>query len=308
MRFPETLIEFQKQFPDETACWEALRRQRWPRGFRCPRCGHDRSYSIAERRLEQCQSCRHQASVTAGTIFHRTKVPLRIWFLGIYFLARHKKGISALQFQRDTGLGSYQTAWTLLHKLRSALWHRPESRLRGWVEADESYVGAEKEKGLRGGRQVGHKTIVAVAVEQRRHTAGSARLSVLDGVSFERDLGPFLRGVIDASEAVVRTDGFRGYLPLEEAGVAHDRQIQGPDHARSKEILFWSHLIFSNLKAWLLGTFHGVSKKHMQRYLEEFVYRFNRRWREEELFGFVLRRAVCGVPLPYARLTAELFG
>ena len=131
---------------------------------------------------------------------------------------------------------------------------------------------------------------------------------MLEGVSFERDLGPFLRGVIDAHQAVVLTDGFRGYLPLDDAGVAHQRHIQGCDRSRSAEILPWSHTIFSNLKAWLMGTFRGVSKKHMSRYLDEFVYRFNRRWREAELFGFVLARAVRGEPLPYSRLTAELFG
>ena len=268
MRFPETLIGFQEQFPDEASCWQALRRLRWPHGFQCPRCAHRRSYPIADRRLEQCQRCRYQASVTAGTVFHKTRVPLRIWFLGIFFLARHKQGISALQFQRDTGLGSYQTAWTLLHKLRSALWHRPENRLRGRVEADETYVGAEQEKGLRGGREVGHKTIVAVAVEPRRHTAGAARLAVLEGVSFERDLGPFLRGAIDARHTVVCTDGFHSDMPLESVGIAHDRHIQGPDRSRSAEILPWSHTLFSNLKAWLMATFRGVSKKHMPRYLE----------------------------------------
>lgn len=308
MKFPETLIEFQEQFPDEAACWKALRRLRWPHGFECPRCGHRKSYPIAGRRLEQCQSCCYQASLTAGTIFHKTRVPLRIWFLGIFFVARHKQGISALQFQRDTGLGSYQTAWTLLHKVRSALWQRAEHRLRGWVEADETYVGSKRERGLRGGREVGHKTIVAVAVEQRRHTAGSARLAVLEGVSFEEDLGPFLRGAIDADKAAVRTDGFAGYLPLEEAGITHDRHVQGSDRTRSAKILPWSHTIFSNLKAWLLGTFRGVSKKHMPRYLDEFIYRFNRRWREGELFGFVLSRAVRGEPFPYSRLTAELTG
>ncbi len=308
MQFPETVLEFQEQFPDEEACWQALRRVRWPHGFRCPRCGHRKSYPIAKRRLEQCQRCSYQASVTAGTVFHKTRVSLRIWFLGIFFVARHTPGISALQFQRDTGLGSYETAWTLLHKGRSALWHRAEDRLRGWVEADETYVGSKRERGLRGGREVGHKTIVGVAVEQRRHTAGSARLAVLEGVSFERDLGPFLRGAIDAREAAIRTDGFRGYLPLEEVGITHDRHIQGLDRTRSTEILPWSHMIFSNLKAWLQGTFRGVSKKHMPRYLDEFVYRFNRRWRESELFGFVLTRAVRGEPFPYRRLTAELWG
>jgi hypothetical protein len=307
MRFPATLIEFQDRFPDEASCWKALRQVRWPEGFRCPRCGGRESYPIATRRLEQCQRCRYQASVTAGTVFHRTRVPLRIWFLAIFFVARHKQGISALQLQRDTGLGSYQTAWTLLHKVRSALWHRPEHRLRGWVEADETYVGAEREKGLRGGREVRNKTIVGAAVEQRRHTAGSLRLSVLEGVNFDRDLGPFLRGVIDAHEAVVGTDGFPGYLPLEEAGVAHERLIQGHG-SRASEILPWVHTVFSNLKAWLMGTFRGVSPKHMPRYLDEFAYRFNRRWRENELFGFVLARAVHGEPLPYARLTAELLG
>jgi len=257
VKFPETLIEFQEQFPDEASCWKAVRRLRWPRGFRCPRCAHGRSYPIVERRLEQCQRCRYQASMTAGTLFHKTRVPLRIWFLAIFFVARHKQGISALQLQRDTGLGSYETAWTLLHKVRSSLWHRAEDRLRGWVEADETYVGAERERGLRGGREIGHKTIVAVAVEQRRHTAGSVRLAVLEGVSFERDLGPFLRGAIDAHQAAVRTDGFSGYLALEEVGVTHDRHIQGPDRARSAEILPWSHTIISNLKAWILGTSTG---------------------------------------------------
>ena len=149
MKFPETLIEFQEQFPNEEACWKALRLVRWPHGFECPHCGHRKSYPIARRRLEQCQSCRHQASLTAGTIFHKTRVPLRVWFLGIFFVARHKQGISALQFQRDTGLGSYQTAWSLLHKVRSALWHRAEHRLRGWVEADEAYVGSKRDRGLR---------------------------------------------------------------------------------------------------------------------------------------------------------------
>jgi transposase-like protein len=306
--FPKTLLAFQEQFPDDDACWQTLRRMRWPHGFRCPRCTHRKSYRLAERRLEQCQRCRYQASVTAGTIFHKTRVPLRVWFLAIFFVARHKQGISALQFQRDSGVGSYQTAWTLLHKVRSALGQQTDRPLRGWVEADESYVGSKRERGLRGGREVGHKTIVGVAVERRRHTAGSARLTVLEGVSYEDDLGPFLFDAIDPDHAAVHTDGFYGYLPLKEAGIRHKRHIQGSDRARSAEILPWSHTIFSNLKAWLQGTFRGVTKKHMPRYLDEFTYRFNRRWREGELFGFVLARAVRGRPMPYARLTAELIG
>lgn len=308
MDFPKTLLEFQARFPEEQACWEAVREMRWPEGFVCPRCGHGESYWIADRRLDQCRRCRYQASVTAGTIFHRTRVPLRIWFWAIFFVARHKQGISALQLQRDTGLGSYQTAWTLLHKVRSALWHRAQHRLEGLVEVDETYVGATREKGLRGGREVGHKTIVAAAVEQRGKAAGAARLAVLEGITFEDDLGPFVRGVIDARRATVRTDGLKSYLPLGEAGVRHERHIQGPDRSQSMEILRWAHLLFGNLKAWIRGTFHGVSKKHMPRYLDEFVYRFNRRGRDRELFRFVLARSLENGPLPYRRLIAESLG
>ena len=303
MKTPTTLLDFQAMFPDEEACWKHLRRMRWPRGFVCLRCGHRKSYPVAERRLEQCRACRYQASLTAGTIFHKTRVPLQIWFLGIFFVARHKKAISALQFQRDTGLGSYRTAWLLLHKLRSNLKPRAGFRLRGLVEADETYLGASRERGVVGRRVVG-KSIVGIAVEQREHTAGKVRLTVLEGVSFD-DLGPFVRGVIDGHDATIRTDGWKGYLPLEAAGVPHDPHTQGKDFARSAKLMPWSHTVFSNLKAWIRGTFHGVSRKHLQRYLDEFAYRFDRRWKEEELFGFVLRRALGGEPFPYHRLVAE---
>jgi len=304
MGFPSTLQEFQATFPDEQACWEALRRARWPEGFVCPRCGHEASSWISTRRLEQCCRCRYQCSVTAGTVFHRTRVPLLTWFWAIFFVARHKKGISALQLQRDTGFGSYKTAWSMLHRLRSALRHRPEARLAGLVEVDETYVGGH-ERGRRGGREVLHKSIVAVAVEQRPHSAGRARLSVLQGVTFQQDLGPFVQARIDPRRTTVRTDGFPVYLGLSAEGIRHDRKIQGSDRAHSTKILPWSHTIFGNLKTWLRGTFHGVSAKHLPRYLDEFVYRFDRRWREGELFGFVLKRAATGQPLSYHRLVAE---
>ena len=307
MEFPRTLQEFQAAFPDEEACWRALRGARWPRGFVCPRCEETASSWISTRRLEQCCRCRYQCSVTAGTVFHRTRAPLLTWFWAIFFLARHKKGISALQLQRDTGVGSYQTAWTMLHKLRSALRHRPAARLVGLVEADETFVGAH-ERGRRGGREVLNKSIVVAAVEQRPHSAGRVRLAVLERLRFEEDLGPFVRGVIDARRATVCTDGYAGYIGLQAAGVRHDRRIQGSDRARSAEILPWAHTVFGNLKTWLRGTFHGVSGKHLQRYLDEFSYRFDRRWREDELFGFVLSRAACGEPCPYRSLIAESVG
>lgn len=305
MQVPKTLHDFYDQFPDEESCWMALRQIRWPHGFICPRCAKRGSHRLRSRRLEQCRSCRYQTSVTAGTLFHKTRVPLRTWFLAIFYLGRHKKGISALQFQRDSGLGSYQTAWTLLHKLRSALGHRPQFRLTGLVEVDEAYVGGAVSGGARG-RGAPNKALVAGAVEQREHSAGAVRLSVVAQASRD-ELGPFVRGVIDAAQATVLTDGWRSYQHLGEVGVDHRPDVQG-DPVRAPEILPWIHKVFSNLKTWLRGTFHGVSPKHLPRYLQEFSYRFDRRARESELFFFVLRRAVHGEPLPYARLTAEVTG
>jgi len=307
MKFPRTLLEFGEVFPDEAACWQALRKARWPFGFRCPRCDHQRSSQLVKRRLEQCCRCRYQASVTAGTLLHRTQVPLRVWFLGVFFLARHKRGVSALQFQKDAGLGSYQTAWSLLHKLRVAMGQEDLRALFGLVEVDETYVGATREQGLRGGREVGNKTIVVGAVEHRDDRAGALRLQVLEGITFDHDLGPFVHQTIDPKRATVRTDGLTSYRPLPAAGFHHDRQIEG--HRRNaKEILPWIHLVFTNLKAWIRGAFHGVSKKHMQRYLDEFVFRFDRRVNEYGLLRALLNRVARSEPYPYARLTAETIG
>jgi transposase-like protein len=301
MQSPQTLIEFNAMFPTERSCWRALRRLRWPAGFRCPRCGHDRSHWLAQRGLEQCTACRYQASVTAGTLFHGSRVALRHWFLAIFFVARHKKGISALQFQRDTGLGSYKTAWLLLHKVRAALTQRSDRLLIGLVEADESYVGGRDVPGP-AGRGALHKTPVAIAVESRGRHAGAVRMRALKGIS-RADVFPFLREAIDR-RATVATDGMRTYSTLADTGVRHDRRIQGSPH-RAPEILPWVHTVAGNLKTWLRGTFHGVSAKHLARYLDEFSYRFDRRWRENELFGFVLRRVVLSRPLFYRMLVAE---
>ena len=172
------------------------------------------------------------------------------------------------------------------------------------MEVDES-DGGGSERGRRGGREVLHESIVAGAVEQRAHTAGRARLAVLRSVRFEDDLGPFVLGVVDPHRATERTDGFQPYRALPRVGIRHDRRVQGLDPEASSEILPWVHRVFGNLKTWLRGTFHGVSQKHLPRSLDEFTDRFDRRWREGELFGFVLQRAVPGEPFPYARLVAE---
>ena len=303
MQFPPTLLEFQAQFPDDAACWAYLRRARWPNGFVCPRCGGRGSHFLASRRLEQCRKCRYQGSVTAGTVFHGTHVSLRVWFLGIFFRARHKQGISALQFQRDTGVGSYQTAWTLLHKLRSGLAALPDALLNGDVEADETYIGGYREGW--NGRGAG-KTGVAVIVERRGHTAGSARLIVMPRAT-SAVLVPFVIDAIRPETTAVHTDDWVAYKALGKLGIDHRPRKAG--RGRQKEDgLSWAHTIFGNLKTWLRGTFHGVSPKHLHRYLDEFVFRFNLRWQEDQLFAPVLRYAIGADPLPYIQLTAEPTG
>jgi transposase-like protein len=255
------------------------------------------------RRLEQCRSCRYQGSVTAGTVFHGTRVPLRVWFLGIFFLARHKTGISARQFQRDTGLGSYQTAWTLLHKLRSGLTAHPAQCLNGDVEADETYIGGHRPGQL--GRGVG-KTGVAIAVERRARTAGKVRLAVIPRAT-TAVLTSFVHASIQPQESTVFTDAWGAYVALRDLGIDH-RPRKGGHGRQSVHRLPWAHTVFGNLKTWLRGTFHGVSPKHLQRYLDEFVFRFDRRWRETELFIRVLHRALDAAPCPYHQLTAERTG
>jgi len=305
MKFPITMLEFMHQFPDDDACRAYLEKMRWPNGFVCSRCqGINASY-VASRQLRQCATCRYQASVTAGTIFHATQTSLQKWFLAIFFVSRHKQGISALQLQRDLGLGSYQTAWTMLHKLRSALGDRTGQLLKGAVEADEAFVGGHRAKGKRG-RGAPNNSIVVVMVEQREHTAGSAALKIVPNASWA-SLGPTVRGHIEGANTTVLTDGHCGYSLLQSAGIEHKATTLDTLEAAA-EVLPWAHTVISNLKAWLIGTFHGVSHKLLDCYLKEFTYRFNRRWNENKLFYYLTRRAVEATPFPYHRLIAEPIG
>jgi len=305
MEIPATLPELIDQFPDEEACWEYLKRVRWPEGFVCPRCRGRRASFLETRRLWQCRRCRKQVSLTAGTVLQGTRVPLRKWFLAIFFMARHKQGISALQLQRDLGLGSYQTAWTMLHKLRCGLARRLGQLLRGTVEADEAFVGGRRSGGKRG-RGAPNKSLVAVVVERRSATqAGAAFLAVVRDESAE-ELGATVRGAVEGGTRLL-TDGHKTYPTLARSGVRHVAKVQG-DPKRAGEILPWVHTIISNLKAWLLGTFRGVSHRHLPRYLLEFNYRLNRRGIADRLFFYLTRRAMEARPLSYHRLTAEGIG
>jgi transposase-like protein len=196
-------------------------------------------------------------------------------------------------------VGSYQTAWTLLHELRSGLGADPTQRLQGAVEADETYIGGYRPG--HNGRGVG-KTGVAIAAERRAKTAGSVRLAVIPRAT-AAVLTSFVQASVQPQETTVFTDAWGAYVALRELGVDHRPRKGGRGH-QSVHLLPWAHTVFGNLKTWLRGTFHGVSPKHLQRSLDEFVLRFDRRWRESELFIRVLRRALDALPCPRQQLTA----
>jgi transposase-like protein len=271
--YPRSLHEFRKLFADEAACRLYLARSRWPEGVRCPRCKHDEALELPTRLLWRCRACGYDTSVTAGTVLHRTRVPLTQWFWAAYLVATQTPGFSALQLQRQLGIRRYETAWAMLQKLRRAMVRPDRELLKERVEVDETYIGGP-EAGLRGGRQVGDKAIVVGAVEVRGRASGRVRLQVVPGVS-ARSLTGFVRANV-AHGAVVLTDAWGGYAPLSEMGYRHRSRTQG-DPRRASKILPRIHRVIGNLKTWLRGTHHGVGHTHLQAYLDEFTFRFNRR-------------------------------
>ena len=271
--FPKTVIEFEERFASEESCYTYLAKQRWPEGFRCPACGHDKAWELTRRRLMECRACHRQVSVTAGTIFHRSRKPLRLWFKAMLLMTAQRPGISALSLMRQLGLTSYQTAWTWLHKLRRAMVRPGREALMGQVEVDDGYVGGE-ETGVHG-RETKNKAVVAVAVEVKGQAAGRLRMERVEDASGS-SLNPFVvDNVVPGS--TVRTDGWSGYEGLRKAGYRHRPRVVG-DPKRAARLFPHVHRALSLLKRWLLGTHQGaVRPHHLDAYLDEFVFRFNRR-------------------------------
>ena len=271
--YPRSLHEFRKLFADEAACRRYLARSRWPEGFRCPRCQHGEALELPARLLWRCRRCGYDTSVTAGTVLHRTRVPLTQWFWAAYLVSTQTPGFSALQLQRQLGLRRYETAWAMLHKLRRAMVRPDKELLKDRVEVDETYIGGP-EAGLRGGRQVVDKVIVAGAVEVRGRASGRVRLKVVTDVS-ARSLIRFVTDNVTAG-AMVLTDGWGAYSSLPQVGYRHRPRTQGDPRSAAK-MLPRIHRVFGNLKTWLRGTHHGVGPAHLQAYLDEYTFRFNRR-------------------------------
>lgn len=297
--YPKSWSQFLAWFPDDDACQGYLRDLRWPQGFICPICGvQDEPYYSTRTRLI-CRSCGRQTTVTTGTIFEKTRTPLTTWFAAIWYVTNQKLGVSALGLQRSLGLGSYQTAWTMLHKLRRAMIRPDRDRLSGRVEVDESYVGG-KEEGVHG-RQTETKAIVAIAVEVHEPKGfGRARLRRIPDVSGE-SLVPFVCEVV-APGSAIHTDGWSGYDGLSKHNYSHEITILSssgdPAHVSMPAV----HRVASLLKRWLLGTHQGgVGDAQLDFYLEEFAFRFNRRTSRSRglLFYRLIEQALATSPVTY---------
>jgi transposase-like protein len=278
MKMPKiSLLEWQKHYGTEVACAATLAKYRWPQGFICPRCGHDSAWFITTRKVYQCCQCAHQVSVTAGTLFHSTNLPLVKWFWAIYLVASDKGGISALRLSKHLGV-SWPTARSMLKKIRTAMVHR-DSLYRlvdELIELDDTYVGGKK-PGKRGRGAKGKKSIL-VAVEHKAETAGFVAMKAVQSVS-GKEIKSFLERYLSPGQHV-RTDAFPAMNIVEE-NHQHEKKITPP-----KEVSTWLplvHIVIGNMKTFLNGTFHGVTHKYLQEYLDEFCYRFNRRFWEPEL-------------------------
>ncbi len=302
--YPGSYAELLAWFPDDEACLDYLDWMRWGEGWRCPACACERGWRLGSGRRE-CADCGRQASVTAGTIFHRTRTPLTVWFAAAWHVTSQKHGVSALGLQRVLGLGSYQTAWAMLHRLRAAMVRPGRERLSGRLEVDETYVGGEEE-GVRG-RQTQEKSIVAIAVEVKQPKGfGRVRLARVPDVSAS-SLIPFVEASVERGSEVL-TDGWSGYSALTIHGYLHTKKVLSGSGDPAHVAMPAAHRVASLLKRWLLGTHQGsVSPEHLQAYLDEFAFRFNRRrsGRRGLLFYRLLEQALATDPISYRKLVAN---
>lgn len=294
-------MEFERMFSTEESCREYLVRLRWPEGFCCPRCGKSSETWPIRKTLYQCAACKYQASVTAGTIFQDTHTPLTVWFRSMWWITTQKNGASALGLQRILGLRSYETAWTWLHKLRRAMVRPGRELLTGRVEVDECYIGAPEEE-MRG-RGSADKALVVVAVEEDGSKIGRIRFRQIPNAS-AATLNRFLVDSV-AAGSTIHTDGWKGYQQVESLGFKHQVTVLKGSQNRASELLPRVHLVISLLKRWLMGTLQGaVSHKHLDYYLDEFTFRFNRRksMNRGKLFFRLAQQAVAIEPVPLDKI------
>jgi transposase-like protein len=300
--FPKDLVAFTRRFETEEACLAYLATARWPGGFVCPACGGSKGWSMSRGTL-WCAACGRQTSPQAGTVLHRSHIPVRSWFLGMWLACTQKTGLSAKGLQRELGLGSYRTAWLMLQKLRRAMVRMGRDKLVGSIEADETYLGSA-EKGVRG-RKLVDKALVAIAVELDGRKVGRIRLRHVPDGSF-KSLGGFLVDSV-APGSPIHTDGWVGHDGLTAVGFSHRVTHTAGDDSLAVEIFPHVHLVASLLKRWLGATHQGrVGHRHLQGYLDEFAFRFNRR--RSQHIGKVFHRLLEQLVIRQASTYKEIVG
>jgi len=288
-----SVFDFSQRYKTEEDCLQAIQKIRWPNGFICPCCGHDDGYRLHTRRVIECVVCKRQTSITAGTIFHRTKVPLLKWFWAIFLIAQDKGGASALRISKQLDM-YFKTTWYMLHKIRRAMSRRDSKviRLAGLIELDEGYFGGKHRKAQ-----------VLVAVERERKQAGYLVMKKIFGkMASEPEIKRVVKIRVDnESQQHFVTDCAAAHNTLKKMGHTLESHLSTPESAAKHLPLV--HLAISLAKTFILGTFHGVSRKYLQSYLDEFCYRFNRRHKEPELHESLIRACVYARPRLLPALT-----
>jgi transposase-like protein len=305
MKYPANQVEFEEMFKTEQNCIDYLASLRWPDGFECPQCGSIRFWKKNKGRYE-CRDCHKETTVTNNTMFHKTTKPLSIWFRAIWWIVAQKNGVSAKGLQKILGLGSYQTAWTWLHKFRRLMVLNGRSKLRGTIEVDEVLVGGKTPD--KRGRGAEGKSLVAVAVEVKGRKTGRVRLEKIPDAS-GKSLKSFIERNIELSSTII-TDGWPSYSKLEKMGYMHKIQ-KSVVKEEGDEILPHVHRIASLLKRWLLGTHQSyLNKNKLGYYLDEYVFRYNRRtsYSRGLLFMRLLEQAVVAEPVTYDKIIKENHG
>lgn len=296
--YPRTFQDMDDWFRDEAGCRAYLRRLRWPDGFVCRSCGEQAEPWETARGALVCRSCGAESSLTAGTLFQDTRKPLRLWFLAMWFVTSQKNGVSALGLQRVLGLGSYETAWTWLHKLRRAMVRPGRDLLTGEVEIDETIIGGPEEG--RKGHGIKDKALVVIAAEKRGRAIGRIRMQRIEEASAVT-LMAFIRETV-APGTAIHTDGWKGYNGLKAVGYPHRVSVISTSTEQAHELMPRVHNVASLLKRWLMGTLQGgMQKRHLDHYLDEFTFRFNRRTSRARglLFHRLAQHAIDLQPVPY---------
>src|SRR5450759_2485386 len=303
--YPQNWNDFLDWFATEEACLAYLEKLRWANGFVCPSCGSVAEAYRASRTRLMCRHCQRQSTVTSGTIFDKTRTPLRVWLAAAWDLTNQKQGVSALGLQRVLGLGSYQTAWTMLHRFRRAMVRPDRDRLKGVVEVDEAYLAiTDRQQPIFavGRKNKTSKVLIVLAGEMLRPKGfGRIRLRRIE-TDADAAVIPFVQNAIEPG-SLVRTDGSAAYRPLRELGYEHERNVMLGAVAPAHVSLPGVHRVAALLKRWILGTHHGsIQPEHLDAYLDEFVFRFNRRSSASRgmLFYRLLQQAVVTEPVTYS--------